>query len=928
MNFVIGELTARVDANTNPFNQRINQVRGTGNTFVSNFGSSLQTLGSKMTAVGGALAKSITLPLAAAGVAVLKLGSDFESSMEKIIGLVGVSRDQVEIWKKELIKLGPELGKSPNELADALFFVTSAGIKGAEALDVLTMSAKASAVGLGETKVVADLVTSAMNAYGKENLSAKQATDILVKAVREGKAEASALASAMGGVLPIASAMGVEFDEVSAAIAAMTRTGTDANTASVQLKAILASLLKPSKQAADTLDLMGTSAEKLRKKLRDEGLLATLMELDRLTKKYGEDTVAKVFPNIRALSGFLDLMGGNAEENIKIFESLENSTGSLDKAFKGTSETAEFKFNQSLSQLKATAISFFDVMKKSLIPVLDNFNNILGNLTDKFNKLSLPQQEVILGLAGIAATMPLVILGFGKLIGFVGGAIEIVSLIGGTLASIGAPVLIATGIIGGLALAFGGLILSSEKVRKAIKETFGKVADKIKDSAKFIINNFDEIKKAFEEFVTALNDGDFTKFTATMLELIPEKTKDSFIELMTNFIKFRDKMIELRDNIIDFSESVGKALIPILNTVKEILGNMDWESLIKAWGDFYKAIEPIIPLLKDLVKILVNLSIAMVGDFLGNLVAIISIVPNFLAAILNILTAFRGMFDIMVGIVTLDGKRIKKGWGELWNGMSQLFDNYIKIIEGYFGNFGKFIFSYFSGINTNIGDILCPSFIKKVKTAFSQLPDLGRYVKQLGISSLLYLSNMKISFLGSINGLIIKIVSYFNKLPGQIVSKLKSFYSSGKKLANALYDGITAINFYKVGKNVIQSIINGIKAMFKSLKSTCWTVGSIISDFLPHSPAKEGPLKDLDKLNFGGPILRSLDNAKNDILGDWLGNLILGNPPILNQNIASVPTTAGTNINGTFNFYGVQNVEDFMKEMNNTVRRFGGRIFE
>lgn len=928
MSFVIGELTARVDANTNPFNQRINQVRGTGNTFISNFGSSLQTLGSKMTAIGGALTRSITLPLAAAGVAVLKLGSDFESSMEKIIGLVGVSRGQVELWKKELIKLGPELGKSPNELADALFFITSAGIKGAEALDVLTMSAKASAVGLGETKVVADLVTSAMNAYGKENLSASQATDILVAAVREGKAEASALASAMGGVLPIASAMGVEFDEVSAAIAAMTRTGTDANTASVQLKAILASLLKPSKEAADTLDMMGTSAEKLRKKLKDEGLLATLMELDKLTKKYGEETVAKVFPNIRALSGFLDLMGSNVEDNVKIFDSLKNSTGMLDEAFKGTSETLEFKFNQSLSQLKSTAISFFDVMKKALIPILDKFTKVLGDITNKFSKLSLPQQEVILGLAGIAATLPLVILGFGKLIGFVGGTIELLSLVGGTLAGIGAPALIAIGVIGSLVLGFAGLILSSEKVRKAIKDNFGGIVEKVKESARFIIGNFDEIKKAFEEFVEALNTGNFGDFTVTMSKLVPQEFLDDLHQGIIKFAEFRDKVIEVRDNLIDFGERIMKFLAPVLKKISEIFKDMQWDEVSKSITDLKEALEPSIPIWEEVLKLVIDLGAAISGSLLGNLVGLISAIPNVIAALMDLVLFFVGLFDLMLGTITNDGDLMKLGWEKIWKGITGTVGNAIVGIIKYVENLWKTMFKYFSSMNKNIGDELCPQFVKNVKDVFKKLPGAIEEVKKLFYGVKTIFGQMKVSLPPIIAGFINSILTKIKGMASGALRFTKNFTSASKELAKALLDGLKQTNFYQAGQNIIKSIIKGLKSYLKDLKATAGQIGTAIRNYLPFSPAKEGPLKDLDRLNFGGPIIKSLNKAKDDILGDWLGNLILGNPPAMNENIASVPATAGTNINGTFNFYGVQNVEDFMKEMNTTIRRYGGRIFE
>ena len=159
------------------------------------------------------------------------------------------------------------------------------------------------------------------------NLSAAQATDILTAAVREGKAEAPALVAAMGQVLPIASEMKVGFDEVSATIAAMTRTGTDASTASTQLKGILSALIRPTKQAEKAFNEMGTSSSELRKTIREKGLLQALMDIRKLTNEYGEDAMARVMPNIRALSGMLDLMGANVGDNIKIFAGIKESVG-------------------------------------------------------------------------------------------------------------------------------------------------------------------------------------------------------------------------------------------------------------------------------------------------------------------------------------------------------------------------------------------------------------------------------------------------------------------------------------------------------------------------------------------------------------------------------------------------------------------------
>ena len=152
--------------------------------------ASLTAVGAQMQTTGKMMTRYMTLPIMAIGVASLKMYKDFETAMAKVEGLVGVAGDQVEAWKSAVLDMSGLLGRGPTELADALFYVTSAGLRGAAAMDVLKISTKGSVAGLGETKIVADLLTSAINAYGAANLSASMAGDILTATVREGKAEA------------------------------------------------------------------------------------------------------------------------------------------------------------------------------------------------------------------------------------------------------------------------------------------------------------------------------------------------------------------------------------------------------------------------------------------------------------------------------------------------------------------------------------------------------------------------------------------------------------------------------------------------------------------------------------------------------------------------------------------------------------------
>jgi len=342
----------------------------------------LKRFGNGLKFIGDSIFTSVGVPFIAAGAAGVKAASDFESSLSKIKGLVGIAGEDLKQLENAALRLGPQMGKSATEAAEALFFITSAGLKGKDAIDVLEMSLKASAAGLGEVSTIADLATSVMNAYGAENVSAANATDTLTAAVREGKLQADTLAGAVSAVLPIASAMGVQFNEVGAAFAAMSRTGTSADEAATQLKGILSSLLKPTVEAEKALSEMGLSSEMLRQQIKEEGLLSVL---ELLNNRFDGNTAAtaKVFGNVRALTGVLDLMGKNADGTRQIFERMNAVAGDTDKAFEAAAQTTEFKFNQALAKLNSAAIK----LGAELIPIVTNIVDSITKAANWFTNL-------------------------------------------------------------------------------------------------------------------------------------------------------------------------------------------------------------------------------------------------------------------------------------------------------------------------------------------------------------------------------------------------------------------------------------------------------------------------------------------------------------------------------------------------------------
>lgn len=348
------------------------------------------------------------MPLTLVGGASVKLAVDFDKSMTKIESLVGIAGEEVAKMGDTAKQMATDTGRSATEAADALFFITSAGLEGSEAMDVLDASLQAAAVGLGDTATVADLATSAMNAYGSDTLGASDATDVLVAAVREGKLESSELAGAMGSVLPIASNMGVSFNEVGAAFAAMSRTGTNAAVASTQLRGILNGLLKPTKDAEDALSGMGLSSAGLRQSLKEDGLLATL-EILKTNFEGNDQAAAKVFGNVRALSGVMDLLGAGVDSTREIFAEMNNVQGATATAFEATSQSASFQLQKALNGVRNSLTEVGGTLLSAVLPHIQKFTSFIQGLIQSFMNLSPQTQSLVLGLTAIAAALPAIL---------------------------------------------------------------------------------------------------------------------------------------------------------------------------------------------------------------------------------------------------------------------------------------------------------------------------------------------------------------------------------------------------------------------------------------------------------------------------------------------------------------------------------------
>jgi len=310
--------------------------------------------------------------ISAVAVASVREAAQFETTFAKIQGLVGLTADEIGDLEKAARDLGPQFGKSGNEAADALFFITSAGLRGATAVDVLEASLKGAAIGLGDVGSIANAATAAMNTYGESNLSGTDAVEALAEAVRLGQFAPEELAGALGRVIPISAELGVSFQETTGLIAALTKGGLSASEAVTGIRGAMQAFIKPTEEAKKMMEQYGLTSEGVAESIEQDGFLSTLTKLREAFGDNQED-FTKVIGSIEGLSAVFSLTGENTEAYAEIVRLATDDINIMDEAMGFVSDTAKFKFDVAMATARDSLLEIGAAILEKVAPHLDSF---------------------------------------------------------------------------------------------------------------------------------------------------------------------------------------------------------------------------------------------------------------------------------------------------------------------------------------------------------------------------------------------------------------------------------------------------------------------------------------------------------------------------------------------------------------------------
>lgn len=439
------------------------------------------------------------------GTASVQAANQFNKGMKEVFTLLpGISQQSMSAMTNDVKEFSKEMGTLTSETVPALYQALSAGVSQDSVFDFLETANKAAVGGVTSLETAVDGLSSVVNAYGEDTVSASKASDLMFTTVKLGKTTFEELSSSLYNVVPTAVGAGVAFEDVSAALAAMTAQGIPTSVATTQLR-----------QAIVELSKSGTETDKTFREIAGKGFTEFIAEGNniqqafQLLEQHAADTnvgVNDLFGSVEAGNAVLSLTGQGTEKFTQAMNEMREAIGATDAAFKTMEEDPGRKWDRIVAAAEVAQINIGNVLIDKLLPVMewvqDNIDEIaegaetafdvIGDAVSKAWKVAEPAVTFIknnpdviaVSLAGIGSAIITY-----KVVSGISGVAKALKTFNSVFKA--SPVGIITAVVSGI-IALGSAVQASfQRMKKQnLAEHFGDIAlsaEELEDVASRIV---------------------------------------------------------------------------------------------------------------------------------------------------------------------------------------------------------------------------------------------------------------------------------------------------------------------------------------------------------------------------------------------------------------------------------------------------------
>ncbi len=329
--------------------------------------------------------------------------AEFEVATMKISTIADTTQVSLSTLSGDLLALSMATGQSVNELSEATYSALSASVETASAVEFTATATKLATGGFTSSATAVDVLTTAINAYGLEASYAENISDMLITTQNLGKTTVDELAASVGKVIPLASAYGVEMDNLSTAYAELTKGGIATAEAGTYLKSMLNELGDSgSTVSAVLMEETGSSFSEL----MDMGYsLGDVMDVLGTSVGGSAGAFNELWSSSEAGIGALSLYNAGAEQFNTTLDAMQTSAGATSAAYATMTDTtahAQEELSNAAANLQISIGQQINPLIEKLYGLGTNMLNFMTEFTQEHPVVTKAIAAIGIGV-GVAA---------------------------------------------------------------------------------------------------------------------------------------------------------------------------------------------------------------------------------------------------------------------------------------------------------------------------------------------------------------------------------------------------------------------------------------------------------------------------------------------------------------------------------------------
>lgn len=615
-----------------------------------------------------------TAAISAGGLAVIKMGSDFEAQMSRVKAISGATQEDFQKLRNQALQLGADTSFSASQAAEGMENLAAAGFSVTETMEAMPGLLDLAAASGEDLSASSDIAASAIRGFGLEASEAAHVADVLAANANMTNSSVAQTGEALKYIAPVARAAGISLEETSAAIGLMANAGIQGSQAGTTLRGALSRLSKPTDDMCQVMDQLGLEfydSEGKMKSLHDQ-----IEMLQKATKGMTDEQRNNALVTLygqESLSGMLALINEGPDSLDKLTKSFQECDGIAKETAATMQDNFQGAFEQMTGSLETLAIRLYDSVSEPLKNLA-----VLG--TDAINQLTTGLQTN--GVAGMAMA----------------GANIVGSLISSFLTQ--APLLLSQGMTM-VAQLSQGLVQGIPNLISSALTMIQTFATNLANQAPVIIQKgFEMLSNLVQGILNALPVmiQQLPQIITTFANIINDNFPTILMkgaELLLQFIKgILSAIPTLIANIPQIIQAIISVILAYnwLNLGKQIIqffgnGISKMVSFVssKAGGIF----NTVVNALKNLPQTLMNLAKNMISKFGKSITNATGTVKGAVKGVFNaIINGFKSLPSQMASI----GTNLVKG---LWNGIGNVKDWILGKIKGFGSSILNGIKSFF-----------------------------------------------------------------------------------------------------------------------------------------------------------------------------------------------------------------------------------------